>query len=147
MRDHDDVPYIVIERHSAGFSTFLWGLALGAGAALLLAPRSGAETRDEIRDRVDRARSAANDRMDSARSTVHRTRERFEDRMDSVRDQLDNVREKIETRAEDARDAIERRRDSGSASRAYDEAGIPDREVDIVVTEIIEGTDRDDLIV
>ncbi len=88
MRDHDEVPYVVIERHSAGFGTLLWGMLIGAGAALLLAPRSGAETREEIRDRVDRARSAANDRVESARSTVHRTRESIEDRVESVRDQF-----------------------------------------------------------
>ncbi|MDR0787733.1 MAG: YtxH domain-containing protein [Gemmatimonadota bacterium] len=148
MREHDDLPYIVIERHSAGFSTFLWGVVIGAGAALLLAPRSGAEIRDDIRERVDRVRSAAEDRMEAARSTVNRTRERLGDRFDSVRDSLDDVRDRIEARAEDARDAIERRRYSGSR---YDSPGVAasdlDREVDIVVTEIIGDQGPDDLII
>lgn len=154
MRDHDDVPYIVIERHSAGFGTFIWGMVIGAGAALLLAPRSGAETRDEIRERVDRARSAASDRVEAAKSTVHRTRESIEDRMESVRDQFGDLRERIEERADDARDRI--RSGRRSAMDAYERhlgesddeldfdsvdarvaAGI-DREVDIIVTEVSE---------
>lgn len=149
MRDHDDLPYLVIERHSAGFGTFFWGLVIGAGAALLFAPRTGAETRDEIRERVDRARSAAEDRLETARSTVSRTRDRLEDRIDSVRDQIDNVRDRIEARAEDAREAIDRRRGSDTESLVFDDADVAasglDREVDIVVTEIIDEAGRDDL--
>lgn len=151
MRDHDVHPYIVIERHGAGFGTFLLGLAIGAGAALLLAPRTGAETRDEIRGRLDRARSAAEDGLESARSTVSRTRDRFEDRIDSVRDQIGNVRDRLEARAEDAREAIDRRRGPDPDALAFDDAGMAasdlDGEVDIVVTEIFDESGRDDLIV
>src|SRR5690606_16733384 len=86
MADHDHVPYIVIERHSGGAAPFLWGLLLGAGAALLLAPRSGEETQAEIRERARRLRSSAEDRVDSVRGTVtdrvSRTREQVQDRFD-----------------------------------------------------------------
>ncbi len=154
MRDHDDVPYIVIERHSAGFGTFIWGMLIGAGAALLLAPRSGAETREELRERVDRARSAANDRVEAAKTTVTRTRESIEDRVETVRDQFGDLRERIEARADDARDRIKSGR--RSAMDAYerhlgdsdDEIGFDsddarvaagiDREIDIIVTEVSE---------
>ena len=113
MADHDHVPYIVIERHSGGASPFLWGLLLGAGAALLLAPRSGEETQAEIRDRARRLRDAAEDRVDSVRGTVNdrvsRTREQVRDRFDSVRDAVDS-------RAHQAREVVDSgRRMAGNA--------------------------------
>ena len=41
----DDEPYVVIERQQgSGIGSFLLGAAIGAGIALLLAPRSGAST-------------------------------------------------------------------------------------------------------
>src|SRR5690606_22856466 len=52
MPDHENVPYIVIEREGGGVGPFLWGVLLGAGVALLLAPRSGEETQEEIRLRA-----------------------------------------------------------------------------------------------
>ena len=43
MRD-DQVSYVVLERdRGGGFGTFLLGALVGAGLALLLAPKSGAE--------------------------------------------------------------------------------------------------------
>lgn len=93
MRDQDELPYIVIERQSSGLGAFFLGTAIGVIAGLLLAPRSGSETKEEFRRRVERVR----DRAESARESVHRTRERLEDRIDSVREQLGEVREKVES--------------------------------------------------
>lgn len=110
MRDHDDLPYIVIERRSAGIGPFVWGALLGAGAALLLAPRSGMETQDEIRDRVRRARTAAEDRYGTARDTVTRTRDRLEEQIGSVRRRFEDVRDQIDEGAERARGAMDQGR-------------------------------------
>lgn len=116
MRDHDDLPYIVIERHSGGAAPFLWGALIGAGIALLLAPRSGAETQEEIRSRVLRLRSEAEGRVNEARDRVTRTRGRIFDRIDSVRsaieEQADRARDAVDTGrrvAKDARSELERR--------------------------------------
>jgi gas vesicle protein len=104
MADHDNVPYIVIERQSGGVSPFLWGLLLGAGAALLLAPRSGEETQEEIRQRARRIRTAAEDRVGSVRGsvseTINRTRSQLQDR-------LETVRETVDTRTQRAREVID----------------------------------------
>lgn len=93
MRDQEELPYIVIERQSTGVAVFFWGVAIGFVAGVLLAPRSGAETQDELRRRVDRIRDSA----ESARESARRTRERLEGRIDSVREQLGDVRERVES--------------------------------------------------
>ncbi len=107
MRDHDDVPYIVIERRSGGVGPFLWGVLMGAAAALLLAPRSGRETKEEIRRGVQRVRTAAEDRIEAARDTVTRTKERFGGRFEAVKGRIDDVRDRIEPRAERAREVVD----------------------------------------
>jgi gas vesicle protein len=93
MSDHDDLPYIVIERRSGSFGAFLWGALLGAGTALLLAPRSGRETRDEIRAGALRLRDRAEDAVrtvsDSVQETVGGVRGEVEGRIDAARDAFD----------------------------------------------------------
>ena len=157
MRDQDDLPYIVIERHSAGLAPFLWGALIGAGAALLLAPRTGVETQEEIRLGVRRARGVAEEKVEAARSTVNRTRERLETQIGSVRDQLGTVRERIETRADEARDALDNSRRAArdeidrrvsslknyrgeGAAAAGDEMAASQRDqgVDVVLTDVTE---------
>jgi gas vesicle protein len=93
MSDHDDLPYIVIERRSGGFGAFVWGALLGAGAALLLAPRSGRETRDEIRAGALRLRDRAEDAVrgvtDSVQDTIGGVRGEVEGRIDAAREAFD----------------------------------------------------------
>lgn len=160
MREHDDLPYIVIERRGAGLTPFLWGALMGAAAALLLAPRSGAETQEEIRERVRRARTAAEDRIGAAREKVTLARERVEDQVESVRRKFDEVREQLDERTEQARDAVEHGRrvardareeigrrvsearenfQAGSPTPTGEEAERPGRsEIDVVVTDVTE---------
>lgn len=91
--DPDDHPYIVIEKHSSGVGSLLLGVVIGAGVALLFAPRSGEETRSEIRRR---ARSAGNKARDVA-----------EEVSDSVADTFESARSRVEQQIESARTAIE----------------------------------------
>jgi gas vesicle protein len=157
MADYDDVPYIVIERRSSGgLGPFFWGLLLGAGAALLYAPRSGEETQEEIRERARRIRAAAEDRVVGARDTVvdvvSRTRDRIQDQIDTVRDTIetrtDQAREVVDAgrrAARDARSDLERR--VSDAKDAYADDDHPDfgddiavirtAEVDVIVTDVI----------
>ena len=126
MRDQDDLPYVIIERRSAGVGAFVWGAILGAGAALLLAPRSGAETQEEIRQGVRRVRTAAEDRVDAVRSTVTRTRERIDEQIGSARDQFGAVRGQIDERADKAREALEAGRRAARDARAELERRVAD---------------------
>jgi gas vesicle protein len=104
MADHDDLPYIVIERRSAGLAPFLWGAAIGAGLALLFAPRSGRELRRELGEGVQRLRSAAED-------TVRQLQ-------DSVSGTIEDLREEVSSRLDSARRAMEAGRRAAHAARA-----------------------------
>jgi hypothetical protein len=52
------------------------GALVGAGVALLLAPQSGVETREEIASRARRLRSRADDSWDDLRDELRRLRRR-----------------------------------------------------------------------
>lgn len=103
MADHDDMPYIVIERRSGGFGSLVLGALLGAGAALLMAPRSGRETRDEIRATAYRIRDTAEDAVRGV--------------TDSVQETIGGVRGEVEGRVEAARDAFEAGRRAARETR------------------------------
>lgn len=155
MADHDDLPYIVIERRSGGASPFLWGALLGAGVALLLAPRSGEETQRELRNGVRRLRGAAEDRVSNARErvtgAVDRARQTVTERVDSVRDTIEmqaerarvavdagrqaarDARSELERRVADAKDAFA----TGDGLRGPAPRRTSDVDVDIVVTEVV----------
>ncbi|HSJ24598.1 MAG TPA: YtxH domain-containing protein [Longimicrobiales bacterium] len=105
MAHHDDVPYVIIERRSGGATAFLWGALMGAGAALLLAPRTGRETRDEIRSGAlrlrDRAEDAVRNVSDQVTGAIGGVRDEVEDRLDRARDAFEAGRAAArETRGE-----------------------------------------------
>jgi len=71
MTDRDDV--IVLEREAEGSHSlgwFLLGAVLGAGAALLLAPQAGSETRRTIRNRALKVRDFADEKLGALRETL-----------------------------------------------------------------------------
>jgi gas vesicle protein len=137
MRDSDDLPYVVIERERGGVEPFLWGALLGAGVALLMAPRSGAETQREIRGRVrnlrDTAEGRVNDARDTLRGAVDRTRGEVLDRFHSVRGAVDAGRRA----ARDARSELERRLSDAKSAYGGGEGGAgAGTAADVVVTEV-----------
>jgi gas vesicle protein len=103
MSDHDDLPYIVIERRSGGLGAFLWGAVVGAGVALLFAPRTGDATREEIRTGVLRLKDRAEDAVRQVQS--------------SVTDTIDNVRGEVTGRVDAAREAFEAGRQAARETR------------------------------
>jgi gas vesicle protein len=94
--ERDDDRYVVIEQQSAGIGTFLLGLAIGAGAAILFAPRSGEDTRRMIGDRARDAGTKARQVLDEATATMQ--------------DKLMDMRGDVEERFGDASRAVNRRR-------------------------------------
>ena len=66
------------EGYGAGslFLSFVLGGLMGAGVALLLAPRSGSETRQRIKEFADDVRDKAEDYVDQTKSRVTSTIEK-----------------------------------------------------------------------
>ena len=104
MRDQDEGPYIVIERdQGVGVGSFLLGALVGAGLALLFAPKSGAETQEELREHARKIRSAAEERVREAQRQLE--------------DRLDDVREGVQTRFDGVKDAVSAGRSAASDAR------------------------------
>jgi len=94
MRDHHDVPYIVIEREGGGqVGAFVLGALLGAGVALLFAPKSGEETQAELREQAARLREAAEERVKNAQRELEG---RIDQARDGVRARVEEVREAVD---------------------------------------------------
>jgi gas vesicle protein len=111
----DDEPYVVIEKHSGDFGSFILGAALGAGIALLLAPKSGVQTRRELRKQVKRARSAAEDMV---QGVTERVSDRFETAKTGVENRLDAARDAVELKKEQVAQAIDVGRVAAPPARA-----------------------------
>lgn len=116
----DDDRVVVIEKQSVGVTPFLIGLALGAGAMFLLAPKSGAATRRDFRRRARRVRRAAEqavtDVTDSVTGTFEHAKKRVEEQIDSARDAIDLKKRQVNramdagrTAAREARGELEQR--------------------------------------
>lgn len=103
--DQDEQPYIVIEKRSGGVGELLLGVLIGAGVALLFAPRSGVETRADIKRRARKAGDAVKDVAegvsDQVADTFESARTRVEEQIESARSTLDIKRRQV-TRAMDA---------------------------------------------
>jgi gas vesicle protein len=145
----DGEPYVVIERHEeTSVGPFLIGLALGAAAALLFAPRSGRATRRDIRRRALRVRRAAERAATDARDGVV---DKFQDARRKVEEQIDTARSAIDLKrrqvhramdagraaAQEARDELEQRIAESKAAHAAGNGGaVADAEVIDVTDEV-----------
>lgn len=120
-RRMEDGPVVIVEE-GGGLGTFVWGLLMGAGLALLFAPQSGEETRRMLRQRGRRLWSAAEEKAAELQELVTdgfgdvkaKVEEVIDDRQQAVRDTIDAGR----TTARSARDELERRLADARAARA-----------------------------
>jgi len=111
----DDDPYVVIEKHeSAGIAPFLVGLAIGAGVALLFAPRSGRATRRDIKRSANRVREAAEDAVHGATDAVV---DQFNEARRRVEDQIDSARQAIDLKKRQVRRAMDAGREAAVDAR------------------------------
>jgi len=117
MRHHEhdeDEPYIVIEKHGGGVAEFLLGALIGAGVALLFAPKSGAETRNDIKREARRAQNRVIDVADGVRDQVVDT---FEGARARVEEQLESARSAITAKKNQVSRAMEAGRDAAQQAR------------------------------
>lgn len=117
MREHDDVPYIVIQKDGGGgIGSFVVGALVGAGLALLFAPQSGKETQEELKDRARKLRETAEEKVREAQKQLE---ERLEVAREGVHDRLDDVRGAIDAgrkAATDARGELEKKLERSKAA-------------------------------
>jgi gas vesicle protein len=105
MRDHDEAPYLVIERDSGGgMGSFVLGALVGAGLALLFAPKSGAETQEDLKEQARKLRSVAEDRVKEAQRQLG--------------ERLEGVRDGVQTRFEDVKEAVNAGRSAATDARS-----------------------------
>ena len=92
-------PYVIVEKRDAGVGSFLIGVALGAGVALLLAPQSGEETRRVIGRRARRAQDAAQDFVEDVSGTVadkfQEVRASVEERIEATLEAVDDKKRRV----------------------------------------------------
>jgi gas vesicle protein len=92
-------PYVIVERNQPGVGSFLIGLALGAGVALLLAPQTGEETRRGLARRARRAQDAAKDFVEDVSGTVadkfQEVRATVEERIEATLDAVDDKKRRV----------------------------------------------------
>lgn len=113
--DYDDEePYVLVERRGDTGSAFIVGLALGAGIALLFAPRSGEETRRELKRHARRAAGAARDAAGDLSETVV---DRYEQAKRGVEDRIEAARRALEIRKHQAAEAFRAGREAAQQAR------------------------------
>lgn len=110
---NDDRDVVVIREGEAGVRWFLLGALLGAGAALLLAPASGEETRRRLSRQARRVRAHTEDLMDEfgerVRHGATRVRDEVEDRVDDLRSGIGEFGDAVRGAGSSAREELERR--------------------------------------
>jgi len=112
--DQDEQPYIVIEKHSGGVGNLLLGVLIGAGVALLFAPRSGDATRADIKRRARRAgdtvKGVAEGVTDQVADTFESARSRVEQQIGSARSALEMKKQQVTRAVEAGREAAQQAR-------------------------------------
>jgi gas vesicle protein len=169
--EHNEDFDIVIEERGGGVRTFVLGALVGAGVALLLAPRSGRETQAELARALGGLRDRADGPVDGARMSltdwVGRARGQVTGRLDEVRtvvdDRVGRVRGAVDEGRMAARQAsveLRRRVDEAKATYRSGRAGTPPvppasaaaaqlaaapRTDEVVITEVATERDAGDL--
>jgi gas vesicle protein len=109
-----DEPFVVIEQQRGSASSFLWGMLIGAGVALLFAPQSGVETREGIRRRARKVRNTARRTAEGISDSVV---DRYQHARQTVEGRLDAARRALELKKHQAERAIEAGRQAAQEAR------------------------------
>jgi gas vesicle protein len=102
-REREASGVVVVERRS-GIGAFIVGALIGAAVALLVAPRSGAETRRLLKTKGRDLLSAAGEKADELRELVSEGYDRSKARVEQT---LEAARRAVEERREAARDVVD----------------------------------------
>lgn len=81
-------------------SAFAIGGLIGAGLALLMAPQSGQETRNQIKNRTEEMRGKA---VETAEQTRHKAEKAINEIADQTKQKVDDVRKRGQETADKTR--------------------------------------------
>jgi gas vesicle protein len=142
--DEDELLEIEIEEERGGWGTFVLGALVGAGAALLLAPRSGRETQREIMRALrehgegpvegvrealagwaGQARGGVGGRLEGVRGAVDERVERVRGAVDERVERVRGAVEEGRVAARQARVELRRRVDEAKSTYRSGRAGTP----------------------
>ena len=112
--DGDNDHLVVIERSEPGVGTFLAGLAIGAGIALLFAPRSGEETRRDIERRARKVGMQAQDFVSEVTESVG---QKIQDAKESVENRFDSARTAVDLKRRQVTNAVDAGRAAAQQAR------------------------------
>ncbi|MEO5590044.1 MAG: YtxH domain-containing protein [Gemmatimonadaceae bacterium] len=112
--DMDDGPYVVIERNEPGIGPMLLGLAIGAGVALLFAPRTGVEIRRDLQRRARRVGDQAQDFVSEVTDSVN---EKFQAAREQVESRIDSTRQAVELKKRQVNSAVDAGRVAAQQAR------------------------------
>lgn len=115
MSEYQQQPYVIVEKHGSGFAAFFWGAVVGAAAALLLAPMSGKETQQELRDGARRVREGAGERLSEIRGSVE---DGYEKARADVEDHVEVARESVRERRHRAEEALKAGKEAATRARS-----------------------------
>jgi gas vesicle protein len=118
LRRDADEPVVIVQERTSDVGSFLFGIAIGAGVALLLAPRSGAEVRKDIGRRVQKAKGDVADTFADAREKVEERLERARALVEKRRRQVADAVEAGRTAARDAHQELNHRLGDARAQAA-----------------------------
>jgi gas vesicle protein len=137
--DYDDERVVIVERESSGsgLGALLLGLAIGAGAALLLAPDSGEATRARIRREAKRAQTRARDKFDEMTDEISETYERT---LEAVERKAAQARGAVKSKARAVGDAVETR--TRAVGDAVDAGKVAARQAKVELERAVEETKR-----
>ncbi len=121
MSEQDQQPYVIVERRASGAIAFICGALVGAGVALLLAPKSGRETQADLREGARRLREGAGERLTDFRDTMG---ERYDRTREQMGTRVDAFRQNVAERQKQAEEAIKAGKDAARQARSDLEARV-----------------------
>jgi gas vesicle protein len=113
-QEYDEQKVIVIDKRGSDVGALLLGVLIGAGVALLFAPKSGPETRREISRRARKAGDAVKGVAEDVTGSVVDT---FEGAKARVEEQIESARSAIETKRRQVSRAMDAGREAAQQAR------------------------------
>lgn len=121
MSDQDLQPYVVVERRGSNIVAFIAGALMGAGVALLLAPKSGRETQADLREGARRFSEGAGEKLTDLRDTLE---DRYGQTREGLGERVGAIRENVRDRQRKAEEAIKAGKDAARQARSDLEARV-----------------------